>query len=313
MRRTIRWLGCAVLATALNAFAGGAAAAEVEARFDPACLPWDSARYQAEKLFLTVSLDLQARMLGELPATALHPVEGRPPLQPGRETLELGVITLGPGWRELEGRLLLDASSGGILQYTSLRQPSPRFRVYRFTATGPQRRTAKPLAGETDLPPERWSDVDVRQRTYAGGAVTGPVIEVSTLLYLLAASPLASPGDVLRINGYATSADELYDVTATVGEAQRLAVDYEVAGPGEPSTRRGVIQSLPIRVEGRSRDGSGGSEGFDILGLHDVEFLLDPERRVIAALRARVPAVGAVQFQLRSLGGRTPPARCPGR
>jgi hypothetical protein len=297
----------------LHGFSQSVVAAEVEARFDPACLPWDSARYQAEKLFLTVSLDLRARILSEVPATALHPVEGRPPLQPGRETLELAVVTRGPGWRELDGRLLLDAPSGGILQYTSLRQPSPRFRSYRFTATGPQRWTAKPLAGELDLPPERWSDVDVRQRTYAGGAVNGPVIEVSTLLYLLAASPLATTGDVLRINGYATSADELYDVTATVGEALRLAVDYEVTGAGESGGRRGVIRSLPIRVEGRSRDGSGGSEGFDILGLHDVEFLLDPERRVIAALRARVPAVGAVQFQLRSLGGRPPPARCSGR
>jgi hypothetical protein len=285
--------------------------AEVAATFDPACLPWDGARYQAQKLFLTVELDVEARMLDEPPLAALRKVEGRTPLMPGAETLALTVGTRGPGWRTLNGELLLDARSGGILQYTSLRQPSPRFRVYRFTDSGPERWTARPLGDELQAPPERWSDIDIKQRTYDVGRLDEPVLEVSTLLYLLASSPLQEPGQVMRVNGYATSADELYAVTVTVGEPVPLAVDYRVAqADGTAADRRGSISVLPLRVEGRARIPGGTAEGFDILGLHDVEFLLDPERRVVVALRARIPAVGGVQFQLNSLQQAKRPARC---
>jgi hypothetical protein len=309
-KRVVRqngWLYGLLVGIALLVSTQDARSAALEARFDPACLPWDSARYQAQKLFMTVDLEVDAQLLAEPPLASLGPIEGRTPLMPGAQTLALQVTTRGPGWRMLRGELLLDAPTGAILQYASLREPSPRHRVYRFSDSGPQRSTAKPRDGEGQLPPDRWTDVDVRQHSYAVGAVEGPVLEVSTLLYLLAASPLAAPGEVMRFNGYATSADELYEVTATVGDRIRLPVDYRVAGAGAlpqgaSSSRRSVIGVLPIRITGRSYAQSGSAAGFDILGLHDVEFLLDPEQRVIAALRARMPTVGGVQFQLRSLG-----------
>lgn len=323
MHRSIGWVGESIVglmalgsALLLSVSAG---AAEVKAVFDPACLDWNAATYRAEKLFMSVELAVAAQVLEEPPLAALRPVEGRAPLMPGQQTLRLEVTTLGPGWRSLRGELLLDAPTGAILQYASLREPSPRFRVYRFTDTGPQRWTATPRDGELDAPADQWSDVDVRQRTYplggpaagAAGEVRGPVLEVSTLLYLLAASRLGAPGDVLRVLGYATSADELYAVSATVGESIRLAVDYRIEGAGKPASRRAIIAVLPIRVAGLSLAAHGTAEGFDILGLQDVEFLLDPEQRVIVALRARVPAVGGVQFQLRTLGlGASTPARC---
>lgn len=291
--------------------AGSVYAAARPARFDPACLPWQQARYQAEKLFLGVDLSIAATLLERPPLDALRAVDGRKALMPTGETLALRVQTQGPGWRTVEGDLLLDARSGSIFQSAAERQPSPRYRVYRFTSSGPERFTARPFDAEIDEPRERWTDTDVRQRTYAVGSVAEPVLDVTTLLYLLAASELGATGDFLTVNGYATSAEELFAVTASVGRKVRLPVDYRVASPGTSSSRRAVIDALPIRVAAESLKPASDTQGFDIMGLYDVEFLLDPERRVIAALRARVPAVGSVQFQLKSVELKpTLPSRC---
>lgn len=280
--------------------------------FEPACLPWTEARYVAEKFFLRMELEVEARLLDDSPVEALWPVEGRVPLMPGERTLSLAVVTRGPGRRFLDGELLLDATTGAVLQYASLRGPEPRHRVYRFTASGPQRRTARPLPGEEQRAPPAWSDVDVRQRHYAVPDLEAPVVEVSTLLYLVAASGLRDVGDVLRVNGYATSVDQVYDVTATVGEPLRQAVNYRQQRAAGTTVRRDVAEVLPIRIQGRPYASQPDAPGFEILGLNDVEFLLEPRDRVVVAVRARVAPVGEVEFRLQTLALTDPPAvRCP--
>jgi hypothetical protein len=280
----------------------GARAAEVAAVFAPACVPWTAAHYRAEKLFASIDLDVSARLLEVAPADYLYPVSGRTALAPRERPLLLTVATRGPGRRSLAGEMLLDSTSGGVLQYVSLRGPEPRHRVYRFTASGPQRRTARPRSGEENLPPKQWSDVDVRQRYYAGGPIDAPVLDVSTLLYLLPASALRVPGDRLDALGYATSADEVYAVTATAGPHRSVRVDYRDLVKGSlPTAHRKTVRILPIRVEGRPRAGAGDAAGFEILGLRNVEFLLDPVRRVVVALEAQVPSAGRVVFRLRTL------------
>lgn len=306
------WWGAAYAAADARVSATGALAPgrTVAPTFDPVCVPWSEARYRAQKLFMTVELDVSARLLARLEPGRLLAVGDLPAILPGDRTLALEVVTRGPGRRRLRGELLLDAYTGAALQYSSLRDPSPRHRIYRFTETGPLRQTAKPLAAERGLAPAQWTDVESRLRAYAGGPVGEPVLEVTTLLYLLAASRLAASGDLLRVNGYATSADELYRVDAEVGEQVRLAVDYQVSGRGTQERRRSTVAALPIRVSGHSREPGADGAGFDILGLHDVEFVLDPVDRVIVAVRARMPTVGAVEFQLRELVRRGVPARC---
>ncbi len=139
------------------------------------------------------------------------------------------------------------------------------------------------------------------------------MLEVSTLLYLLAASGLRTTGDVLQVNGYATSADQVYDVRAAVGGAVQLPVNYEERRGDRSRTRRETVAALPIRVQGQPYASQSDAPGFEILGLTDVEFLLDPVNRVVAAVRARVSPVGQVEFRLHSLALRDAPAvGCPG-
>ena len=202
----------------------------------------------------------------------------------------------------------LQPDSGAVLQYSSLRAPSPRYRTYRFAETGAERTTARPREGEEALPPRRWSDVDVRQRRFTAEA---PVLEISTLLYLLPASTLRAQGDHIDLLGYATSADALFDLDARAGEGLRLAVDYALQSDGSSTTRRRIIEALPVVLTGRPRSTDPDEQTFDLLGLRDVRFLSDPEDRVVAALRAQVPGAGQVQFQLVALELRDElPARC---
>jgi hypothetical protein len=307
-----RRLRCAGVALALSFSAWNVRAAEVAAVFAPACVPWSAAHYRAEKLFASMDLDVSARLLEDAPADYLWPVAGRAALTPSERPLLLNVATRGPGRRSLAGEMLLDARSGGILQYVSLRGPEPRHRVYRFTASGPERRTAQPRRGEEGRPPKEWSDVDVRERYYAGGPIDAPVLEVSTLLYLLPASGLQEPGDRLDVLGYATSADEVYEVTATAGGSRTVDVDYRERTEDANAARREPVAILPITVKGAPRAGAGGEGSFEILGLRDVEFLLDPVRRVVVALEAQVPAAGHVAFRLQTLQRSAVASQCEG-
>ncbi|MFM8355508.1 MAG: hypothetical protein ACKOBM_11465 [Gammaproteobacteria bacterium] len=294
--------------------------------FAPACLAWDTARYRAEKLFLSVDLALSAQVVDRLPTDALRRSDPRlqhgqrevaarrAPLTPAGAVVQLKVDMDGPGWRTFRGDWVLDADSGAVLQYASVRQPSPRYRVYRFTPLGPDRITARPAAGEEALPPQSWSDIETRERQY-GTRVAGPVQEISTLVYLLAASALHHPGDRLALLGYATSADALFDLTVTAGALERLAVDYRVSDGANSVDRRQVIDVLPLTLTGRPRSSDPEQQVFDLLGLRDVTFLIDPDYRVVVGLRARVPAVGEVQFQLLELelAKTSHPAACASR
>lgn len=281
----------------------GAAAA-----FDPACLPWVAAHYRAEKLFLEVELELRGEVMTTLAPDALRPTLEGSVLASGSESLALDVRMQGPGWRSFAGQWYLRPDSGAVLQYSSVRAPSPRYRTYRFTETGAERTTARPRDGEDALPPRRWSDVDVRQRRFTADA---PVLEISTLLYLLPASTLRAPGDHIDLLGYATSADALFDLDARAGARLRLAVDYALQSDGSSTTRRRIIEALPVVLTGRPRSTDPDEQTFDLLGLRDVRFLIDPDYRVVAALRAQVPGAGQVQFQLVALELRDElPARC---
>jgi hypothetical protein len=284
------------------------APAYVAAAFDPACLPWAAAHYRAEKLFLEVDLELRGTVVSALAPDALRPTLERPGLVPKSESLVLDVRMEGPGWRSFTGQWFLQPDSGAVLQYSSLRAPSPRYRTYRFAETGAERTTARPREGEEALPPRRWSDVDVRQRRFTAEA---PVLEISTLLYLLPASTLRAQGDHIDLLGYATSADALFDLDARAGEGLRLAVDYALQSDGSSTTRRRIIEALPVVLTGRPRSTDPDEQTFDLLGLRDVRFLIDPDYRVVAALRAQVPGAGQVQFQLVALELRDElPARC---
>lgn len=294
--------------------AAEAPASAAAVSFAPACLVWDVARYRAEKLFLSVDLTLSARVAERLPADALRRSSMRPALRPDGPTVQLQVVMDGPGWRTFRGDWVLDADTGSTLQYASLRQPSPRYRVYRFTPLGPDRITARPAAGEEATPPQSWTDIETRQRQY-GAALSSPVLEISTLVYLLAASALDAPGEQLALLGYATSADALFDLTVTAGAIERLAVDFRIKDGADIVNRRQVINALPLTLTGRPRSADPEQQVFDLLGLRDVTFLIDPRYRVVVGLRASVPAVGDVQFQLLELdlSKAKRPADCAGR
>jgi len=298
---------------AVGLMPGGASVAAVPAAFDPACVSWQRLEFRAQKFLISVHMDVEAHLLTTLPSDALWEDPESPAIAPGTRTLALQVGTRGPGRRSTDLNLLLNPDNGALLQSTSLRgEPSPRFRVYRFTDDGPLRWSLRPTPEQRAMPPTHWSGDEARLYPYVGGPAEAPVVDVSALLYLLSASTIAKSGDQFRVLGFASASDPLYQVTATALAPVRMAVDYRESGPAGVVTRRETRSVLPVRIEGEPRRASAAGAALEILGLQDLEFLLDPERRVIVGFRARMPGFGRIDVHLQRLE-LAPAARCARR
>jgi hypothetical protein len=291
-----------VLMLTANLLVAGVSAATVPASFDPACVSWQRLEFRAQKFLMSVHMDVEARVLTTLLPGSLWEDPELPGIAAGERTLALQIGTRGPGRRSTDLNLLLNPDSGALLQSTSLRgEPSPRFRVYRFTDQGPLRWSLRPAPDERGMPPASWSGDEAALYPYVGGPAEAPVVDVSSLLYLLSASAIAKPGDRIRVLGFASSSDPLYQVTASALASVSMAVNYRESGPAGVVTRRETRSVLPVRIEGVPRAASGVGGGLEILGLQDLEFLLDPERRVIVGFRARMPGFGRIDVLLQRL------------
>lgn len=290
----------------------GPASASAAPTFDPACVPWQRVEFRAQKFFMTVHMDLEARTLSTLPPDALREVENLPAIAPGNRTLELALHTRGPGRRESQATLLLNPESGALLQSASLRgEPSPRYRIYRFTAAGPLRWSLRPQPEQPHASPSDWTGSEAQLYPYVGGPATEPVVDVSSLLYLLPASGIKLPGDRLQLLGFASSSEQLFKVTATAAAPTRTTVNYLESHGGAAVSRSETRSVLPISIEGAPRIASEEGGAMEILGLRDLVFLLDPERRVIVGFHARMPNFGRLTVHLQQVELTAAPAgRC---
>jgi hypothetical protein len=294
MRRALAALGLAALAAA--SFGQAAPPA-----FEPARLGWTSAEYHARKLFVSADMTVSWRLVDALAEGTLWNPPEAAAIGAGKRTLELEIATRGPGRRSYQTRLLIDADTGAALQHTSLRgEPSPRYRVYRFMDEGLLRWTTRPRAGEARHPPETWSDSEVRNREYPGGPIELAVTEVSALLYLVPAGPARRPGEHFSLPGFSTSGDRLFEVTARTGQPVRVTVDYETVREGHAVRERGTRAARLVSIEGRHW-GDGNGEPLDVLGMHDLELVVDDTLGLVVELRGRAPVVGRFAFSLDKL------------
>lgn len=284
-------------------FASPLAIAETEDRdpFDQGRVGWSGLRMEATMMLVSMTVELGIeRYDSEIQGPDLRiPMEGRA-VPPGERVVGLNFETDGLGRRN-KTKLILDADSGAALQRTSRDSGNKhKQRVYRFTDLGAYRWTRRPRPSEEDRGPDAWSRLDSEMRHYPSGIADQTVTEAGGLIYLVSASTLEKTGDFFDILAYSSSNDVVQKVRVEVESPKRTRVSYRRIGKSTNQRVSDKIDLIRVRIKGSPFDPDNDDE-FELLGLRDVEILIDPGTRMPVELSGKVPYFGRITFELKEM------------
>lgn len=277
-----------------------ATAAEVAERLDPTRPGWTRARLRASKLLVSMRVDMRLdQQSGASLDPLLDPPEGNA-VAAGEFVTNMTYVTDALG-RHSEVILTLDPSSGAALQRIAHDSGKRlRKRSYRFTDMGAMRWTVRPRPGEESMAAQDWTDQSREMRAYPADMPDGPISEASALIYLVGAAQLAEPGDRLEMLGYSSSSDVVHQVTAVVTERDKISIDFDEVHRERRTHRKGKRQALRVEIRGQPLPGQDDDE-FELIGMTDIELIIDPDTRAPLQLVGRVPFFGRVRFELDEL------------
>lgn len=278
-----------------------APAAAGDAALDPGRVGWSALEFSASKLLLSARAEVTARIVPAAAVTGqLVATPAGEPLRPGREVLEMSYQASGFG-RSSTTTLWADPGTGAMLQQVALDTSGRlRERTYRYTDIGAYHYTRRPADHrEESRPPTAWTDLSEGMRAYSAGAAGQSVTAATVLLWLVAAADLSRSGDRLEVLAF--SRRHVNRVTIEVTGYRTASIDFTEQRPADkPRRRRGKVEAIALRLNGKPLDASADDEPFELLGLQgDLELLLDPSTRAPLQLRGRVRIAGDVTVRLR--------------
>lgn len=263
---------------------------------DPARVGWSSLSYSASKFGFDSRSEIALEQVtaAELTAALITPPQGRglTPRNDPSLLLRLDNRALG---RDAHIDLWLDPKDATAYQRSQLEagQKRSRYKVYRFTEDGVFSRRLLPEKGEENLPRERWSDViEEYDRFEPGRAVTEP----AALFYVVAAAPLAAPGDRVEVQVF--SSHHVYPVEISVEASEQIEVDHVIRSPEGEQRVKGPLETLRLLIHPRQA-GDAKTKDFRFVGIEgDVELHLDPKTRAPVQIRGKSRYAGKLRVTL---------------
>lgn len=278
-----------------------APAAAGDAALDPERVRWSALEFSASKLLLSAKAEVTARVVPAAAVTGrLLATPAGEAVRPAHDVLEMTYRASGFG-RASTTTLWADPGTGAMLQQVTLDTSGRlRERTYRFTDSGAYHYTRRPADRREDaLAPATWTDLSEGMRAYPDEVAGQPVTGATVLLWLAAAADLAHSGDRLEVLAF--SRRRVSRVTLEVTGYRAASIDFTEQRPADqPRRRRGKVEAIALRINGRPADAAADDEPFELLGLQgDLELLLDAATRTPLQLRGRVRIAGDVTVRLR--------------
>ncbi|MEM6794763.1 MAG: hypothetical protein AAF725_12360 [Acidobacteriota bacterium] len=238
-------------------------------------IPWSELSFRAKKLFVTADAEVHLSRLEE-----------------DQLLMFLSSEVLG---RTSETRLWLDASSARASREEKLKiKDKAELRAYAYAADhAVKERYHEREAEARSEPVETWTLKGSERQDYPGGESPTPVTSPSAILYVLAASKLAKPGDTLDVTIFTDR--RLVTARAEVTESAS-------ARPLRLTTPDGAQLYEPadvLRIQLTGRDPAGAAVDLGLFGLEgDLEVLLDLENRLPLSIRGALPVIGKLSVRL---------------
>jgi len=294
------WLGiaAAVLGLGGRSDAADIASGGVFAR----TVAWSYASFQAERLGNRVTAEVR---MDDLPAATeqagfLRNPRGTAFKPSGRVVVKLSIriridiVGRSPLW--LENHAWFDPRDGTPLYLIRTRVGlDDYYQQFRFTQEGVFRRQREPgSAAEAAGPPESWSKIREHFYAYPPGEMCIPVLETTTLMYLL----VLTPADLLHALPplCVFHKRQLHRVRVQNASVESIGFDY-LEKKGESETRRsGTAPARKIRIKSRPI-GSYQGEVEDFFR-DDTELVLSLDGGLPLLSRCDLPLIGVVEMKL---------------
>lgn len=256
LRKRYVWLGiaAAVLGLGGRSDAADIASGGVFAR----TVAWSYASFQADRLGgkVTAEVWIAALPVAAEQAAFLPSPRGEPFRVSGPDVLKLSIHIridiIGRRPVKMQNHVWFDPRDGTPLFLVRTRVGVDEYhQQFRFTQEGAFRRQREPAsAAEAAGPPESWSKRGEHFYAYPpGGESCPPVLETSTLIYLLSATPAKGLHDLSPLCVFHKR--QLHRVSLQAAPAESVGFDY-LEKKGETETRRsGTSSARKIRIESR--------------------------------------------------------------
>lgn len=256
LRKRYVWLG---IAAAMLALGGRSDAADIAAGGVFArTVAWSYASFQAERLGGKVTADVR---IAALPVAAeqaafLPSPRGEPFRVSGPDVVKLSIHIridiIGRGPLKVENHIWFDPRDGTPLYLIRKRVGlDDYYQQFRFTQEGVFRRQREPAsAAEAAHPPESWTKRGEHFYAYPPDESNcRPVLETSTLIYLLSAAAAKETRDMGLLCVFHKR--QLHRVSLQAAPAEPVGFDYLEKKGGAESSRSGTAPARRIRLESR--------------------------------------------------------------
>ena len=292
---------------ALSCCLGGVAlAGAAEWELDPGRVEWRRINFEARKFFVKAATEVELAIVDSDCLELMTPAEGKPVMAgPDSAVIQITSEALGI---DSQITFAMDARTGAAVQFRNLESGRRvRERIYRYTDTGAALWTRRPAEGEENAALDSWPPPSSDFRPYPPQAVGEKIIDPTGLLYIVAASDLAAPGDSVELIVYVRK--QAVRLVVTVDQVVKAA---ELTRGSKSLTEllasAGATQALLLRLDPQPLAGPEDVE-FEFLGLNrDIEIWLEPKTRLPLRVRGKVKIAGEVTIKLASAELRSQPA-----
>jgi len=269
---------------------------------NPDQIRWSKLSYSASKFLISMNSEVHfQRTTAENFLPELVSVPQGNTKNPGvGDTFKLSLQTDLLGRHSNVGLWLLPDAS--VLQRTSLSTGrKDRYRINRYAPEGVYSTRHYPLdSNEEKKNHDQWTSV--RESYYELPEVeqTLPISESEGLFYLLGAANLNKPGDSLKT--FIFDEEGTIQVQLEVVEVVNLKVAFTEESNGKQTRVKGKLNTLRIHVSASSYGQGAGNTDFEFLGVsEDIDFYLDPVRRVIVQISGKIDNLGKVKIRLKEI------------
>jgi len=197
-----------------------------EAKLDPSRVKWSSLHYKTYIVFFSMNVKAHLKQipLATSKTALITPKQGQGAMPKADPTYRIDLDSKIMGRKSFIS-LWFDPSGNAFQRTQTDTGSKQRIKTYRILENGYYSHETKPKKNETDLPPNKWTQIGEGNKTFnklppAGVTITEP----TALYYLVSASNLKKPGD--KFQEYIFTKHGIYQLNLHAVDYKEIETDY---------------------------------------------------------------------------------------